>query len=63
MIADGSYIFTYKDNGPGLPPHINLMKTGSMGLRLIRRLAAQIGAKVKVENKEGLLYTFNIDIK
>lgn len=61
--ANGNYIFTYKDNGPGLPPHINLMKTGSLGLRLIRRLAAQIGAKVEVENKRGLLYTFNIDIK
>lgn len=60
---NGNYIFTYKDNGPGLPPNINLMKTHSLGLRLIRRLAAQIGAKVKVENKQGLLYTLDIDIK
>lgn len=60
---EGNYIFSYKDNGPGLPPHLNPMKTHSMGLRLVRRLAGQIGAKISIQNKQGLLYTLIIDIK
>lgn len=60
---DGMYLFTYKDNGPGLPPHLDIMNTNSMGLRLVRRLTAQIGAKMMVKNDNGLLYTFIINIK
>jgi len=44
---------TVADNGIGLPDNINLETVRSLGLRLVRTLAEQLGAKIEVKSKAG----------
>lgn len=54
----------YADNGEGLPTNINFDAPKSTGLRLIKRLANQLNAKIKIDNNEqGLVYFLEIPIK
>ncbi len=44
---NGSYRLHYSDSGKGLPPDLDLNKSKTLGLRLIRRLSKQIGGKAE----------------
>jgi two-component sensor histidine kinase len=44
------YAWHYKDNGPGLPAELEIGKSTSLGLRLITRLAKQLGGSVHYEH-------------
>jgi len=44
---------TVADNGIGLPDNINLETVRSLGLRLVRTLAEQLGAKIEVKSNAG----------
>ncbi len=55
----GNYIMTYKDNGIGLPPDIDITKTRSLGLKLVNFLAKyQIQADVEVDCTTGTEFIF-----
>lgn len=55
----GNYVLTVKDNGVGLPPGFDLMKTQTLGLKLVNFLAKhQMRAKVEVNSKEGTEFVF-----
>ena len=41
-----SFLMHYKDSGPGLPGNIVAEKAGSLGMRMIKRLSAQLGGKL-----------------
>jgi two-component sensor histidine kinase len=49
---DGRTRLVVGDNGVGLPQDVNIWNTRSLGLRLVRTLAAQLDAKIEV-NLEG----------
>jgi two-component sensor histidine kinase len=51
--GEGSACLSVKDNGVGLPEDVSLWSTKSLGLRLVRILAEQIGATVEVSSHEG----------
>lgn len=46
---DGTLSVTVADDGDGLPPDFDLERAKTLGLRLIRRLAAQLRARVTTE--------------
>jgi two-component sensor histidine kinase len=41
------------DNGIGLPPDLDLVKTGSLGLKLVNVLVNQLDGKVKLNDNGG----------
>ena len=47
--ADGTITVQVSDDGVGLPEGLDPMKAGSLGLRIVRSLAAQLGARVGFE--------------
>jgi two-component system, sensor histidine kinase PdtaS len=56
-------IFTYADDGKGLPDLIQFDTVSSTGLRLVKRLAKQIKAGVTVSNNAtGLSFLFEIPV-
>ncbi len=54
-------LFTYADNGPGLPTEIDFETATSTGLRLVKRLAKQIKATATIDkNSVGLSFLLEI---
>ena len=48
--ADGTVTVEVSDDGVGLPEGMDPMKAGSLGLRIVRSLAAQLGARLEFEH-------------
>jgi PAS domain S-box-containing protein len=56
---NGEYRMTVKDNGPGLPPGFDPVKTQTLGLKLVNFLARhQMRAKVEVNTEKGTEFVF-----
>jgi two-component system sensor kinase len=56
-------LFTYSDSGPGLPPEIDIHKPTTTGLRLIKRLAAQLGSQLETyRDAEKFVYKIEIPV-
>ena len=56
---DEFYVFSYADNGPGLPENMNPLGRGNIGLRLVHNLIKQLGGTVEINSKKDhLVYTF-----
>ncbi|WP_425390600.1 histidine kinase dimerization/phosphoacceptor domain -containing protein [Ekhidna sp.] len=51
-----SFQLSIKDNGKGLPSSFNFEKATSFGLKLVRLLVKQLGAKLEINQTEGLEY-------
>jgi two-component sensor histidine kinase len=47
---DGEFVLTVSDDGAGLPEEFDMTASAGFGLRLVRTLAAQIGARIAVVN-------------
>ena len=59
--ADGKCELIYKDNGLGLPAHINFESSPRLGLRLVKGLADQIKGKVSYQYNEGSVFTIHFN--
>jgi PAS domain S-box-containing protein len=55
----GTITLSVSDNGIGIPHDIEIRRSPSLGLRLIKSLAEQIGAKVQLSGDEGTAWTFS----
>lgn len=56
--ADGhGYCLAVRDDGAGLPPSFRLEQQTSLGLRIVRTLATQIGGRVTMESDNGTVCT------
>jgi len=53
----GKYVLTVADDGAGLPPGIDETAGGSLGLRLVRNLAGQLGGTLEVGSSGGACFT------
>ena len=57
--TDGMFELTYRDNGVGLPPGIDLATTQTLGLKLVNFLAKhQMRAKIEVHSDNGTEFVF-----
>lgn len=49
------------DNGIGLPENMNVQTTESLGMQLVHMLADQLNAELKIENKNGVTFSFDFE--
>lgn len=55
-IRENQFQLMLRDNGPGLPSHINVAESSTFGLRLVNLLVKQLGGKLKVDNAHGVTF-------
>jgi two-component sensor histidine kinase len=55
---DGRVALVVRDNGVGLPPDTDLERSSSLGLRLVRMLAQQLGAEIRIDGSKGAEFKF-----
>ncbi len=55
---DGRVALIVRDNGVGLPPDADLERSSSLGLRLVRMLAQQLGAEIHIDGSKGAEFRF-----
>jgi two-component sensor histidine kinase len=59
--ADGRLVLTISDDGVGLPDGFIPGQHGGMGLKLIRRLAEEIGADLQIQSTQlGLSFRISL---
>jgi two-component sensor histidine kinase/sensor domain CHASE-containing protein len=56
--VDGRTTMIVSDNGVSLPPDTDLDNSSSLGLRLVRMLAQQLGAEIHVNRSKGTEFKF-----
>ncbi len=54
---DNSYVLTVADNGSGIPPEVNINKTKSLGMKIIRKLVQQIDGELQTDFSNGTKFT------
>ena len=54
---DGGYFLSVEDNGIGLPKDLNLQKTGTLGMLIIKSLTEQINGELVLESNMGTKFT------
>ena len=62
-VAANEYTFTYADSGNGFDFNKKMNEGKTLGQKLIKMLAEEIGAKLTVKSEKGLKYIFNFNIK
>ena len=55
---DGKMALVVRDNGVGLSPDTDLERSSSLGLRLVKMLAQQLGAEIHVDGSKGAEFKF-----
>jgi PAS domain S-box-containing protein len=59
---DGTYLLTIADNGCGLPPDLDPLKTKSLGLRLVTFLSRhQLHAEIEIRTDKGTEFMFRLN--
>lgn len=59
---NGNVEMVVRDNGVGLPPEVELNRTGSLGLMMVPLLAGQLGGTIECERGEGTSYTLRFEL-
>ena len=54
---DDTMSLVVKDDGIGLPPHVDFRHTPSLGLQLVNTLVNQLGATIQFQRKGGTVFT------
>jgi two-component sensor histidine kinase len=56
-LGDERYLLMIQDTGTGIPVHIDLMNTTSLGLRLVDALVAQLQGRIQLDRNGGTTFT------
>lgn len=59
--GDGMFELAYRDNGPGLPEEVDLERSKTMGLRLLRDLTRQLKGTLTYKNNQGSFFKINFN--
>ena len=59
--VDGRTTLIVSDNGVGLPPDTDLDNSSSLGLRLVKMLAQQLGAEIHMNRSKGTEFKFKFN--
>ena len=51
------HILIVSDNGTGLPKDLDITKTKSLGMQLVKNLTSQLGGQLEVTNNKGVTFT------
>jgi PAS domain S-box-containing protein len=51
-----------RDNGKGLPAHLNVEEAKSLGLRIVHILTNRLNGRVKIENDNGAVFTLTFPL-
>jgi len=62
-VGTNEYCFVYADSGNGFDFHKKMEEGNTLGQKLIKMLAEEIGAKLTIKSEKGLKYVFNFKIK
>jgi two-component sensor histidine kinase len=57
--GDGRYVFLVSDNGIGLPEDLDIDKTKSLGIRLVKALVGQINGSMELKRDGGTAYSIS----
>lgn len=60
-LADGRYLLTYQDNGPGLPPDFEISRSRSLGMRLVQQLSRQLNGEVTYTYENGAKFLIRFE--
>jgi len=60
-IPERRYLLSFRDDGIGLPREFDLDNATSLGLRLVKILANQIGGQLTLLRNEGTAFTVNFE--
>ena len=61
ILENGKYEFTYRDNGPGLPPNMDFENSHTLGLRLISGLTEQINGSINYSFERGSVFVIQFN--
>jgi PAS domain S-box-containing protein len=56
-VDTGSFALQVRDNGIGLPEHVDFRKSPSLGLTLVNSLVEQLGGTIELDRREGTAFT------
>ncbi len=56
-VSKGNYLLDVKDNGPGIPKSVDILKMKSLGLRLTSRLTKQLHGKFSYTCEDGCIFS------
>lgn len=56
-VQDNGYELTVSDNGVGIPDEVNILKTKSLGMKILHKLVQQIDGEIKNDFSKGTKFT------
>jgi hypothetical protein len=52
-VKDDEFVLTVADNGVGIPSNVNILKTKSLGMKILHKLVQQIDGELKNDFSNG----------
>ncbi len=62
-LNNNTYQLSVKDDGVGIPNHVDFESTDSLGLKLVNLLVAQLNGKIKIKTNNGTFFKIQFEVK